>query len=225
MLLTTALLTTYATYVGISLLSDIIRYEVPAWNLRGKGYLWTQYGSLLAWALNKQMRIGAITLLCLLTCPLVWGLLSYHSYLIWAGTTTNETMKWSDLGADMSDGFAFKRTLPNGRVKDVRFEPLWTRWPVESDHVISRSYDGRPPRADIIGSGEWQRVWKLADIQNLYDLGLKYNFRDIFWPEYSSKNLSHTSRSSLRHIFSHSSGTSNENLQILNFRASPSRKD
>ncbi|KHJ31451.1 putative dhhc zinc finger domain-containing protein [Erysiphe necator] len=151
---TTALLTTYATYVGISLLSEDIRKELPSWTIRGRGYSWTQYS----------------------------GLLSYHLYLIWIGATTNETLKLSELSADMADGYVFKRSLCKGRLKNQRYEPLWTRWPTESSHIITRSFDGQHPDSKIIGSGEWERIWNLSDIPNLYDLGLVNNLRDIFLP-------------------------------------------
>ncbi|CAD6502457.1 BgTH12-05049 [Blumeria graminis f. sp. triticale] len=191
LLASTAFLSTYATYVGLSILSDLVRIEIPNWSLRGKGYAWSQYFNTLAWALNQQMRIGAVTLLCLLTSPLILGLLSYHLYLIWAGMTTNESMKWSDLQADISDGYAFIRALPKDRQKDDRYEPLWTQWPKESDYILTRSHDGLP-RHNIIGTGEWEPVWKLDNIENLYDLGLAQNLKDIFRPANSFKNSEHT---------------------------------
>ena len=86
--------------------------------------------------------MGAVTLLTLLTSPLVWGLLGYHIYLIWAGTTTNESMKWSEWQADMSDGFAFKRALPEDRQKDTNIESSWNRWPAESEQIVLRLGDG-----------------------------------------------------------------------------------
>lgn len=188
---TTALLTVYATYVGLSLLSASIQKELPIWTFYGKGYTWTQYGNILAWAFNKHLRIGAITLLCLLSSPLVLGLLVYHLYLIWAGTTTNETLKWSDLRSDMADGYAFQRSLPIDRQKNERYESLSVQWPCESEHIITRSYDGRPPNPIIIGIGEWKRVWKLDDIRNLYDLGFMKNLQDIFWPRCPNRRVDH----------------------------------
>ncbi|RKF53211.1 Palmitoyltransferase SWF1 [Golovinomyces cichoracearum] len=189
LVLSTTFLTTCATYFGMSLLSEMVRKQFPGWNIRGIGYSWTQYTSALAWALNKEVGIGSITLLCLFTSPMISGLLIYHLYLIWAGTTTNETMKWSDLSSDMSDGFAFRRNLSLHRKRDERYEPLWTRWPKESEHIISRSYDGQTPNPNIIGYGKWERVWSLADIPNLYDLGFYNNLRDIFWPVYTFKRV------------------------------------
>lgn len=48
-----------------------------------------------------------------------------------------------------------------------------------------RTEDGMPPRGpEAIGVGEWQRVWKLADVENLYDLGFWDNLWDVCWPRY-----------------------------------------
>jgi hypothetical protein len=183
LLFTTATLTTYATYIGHSLLSAMIVEHIPLWSLSGKGFTWSQYWNIIAWALQEKTRMGGVTMLCLLTSPLVWGLLGYHLYLVWAGTTTNESMKWSDWKEDMSDGLAFKRMLPENRQKDLNLEPR-TRWLAESQQVVLRTGDGLPPRGFDGGVGEWNRVWKLADIENLYDLGFWGNLRDIFGPRY-----------------------------------------
>jgi palmitoyltransferase len=169
----------------MSVLSDVVRKEVPAWNLLGRGFIWSQYFHVWAWTLQEKTRMGAVTLLALLTSPLVWGLLGYHIYLIWAGTTTNESMKWSDWQAEMSDGYVFKRSLPEDRQKDTSIEFPWTRWPVESEQIILRTEDVMSPRGpQAIGVGEWQRVWKLRDVENLYDLGFWDNLKDVFWPRY-----------------------------------------
>ncbi|KAF4637673.1 hypothetical protein G7Y89_g391 [Cudoniella acicularis] len=181
----TATLITYATYIGFSILSNEIFKHLPNWTWRGKGYVWSQYFNIWAWALQEYTRIGGVTLLCLLTAPLVWGLLGYHFYLIWAGTTTNESMKWSDWAIEMADGYAFKRAIPSNRQKDTTIEPAWTRWPVESEQVVVRTEDGLPPiREGVVGVGEWERVWKLRDVENLYDLGFWDNLKDVFWPRY-----------------------------------------
>ncbi|KAJ5040886.1 uncharacterized protein L3040_005445 [Drepanopeziza brunnea f. sp. 'multigermtubi'] len=183
LLFTTGVLTAYATYVGFSILSDEARKEIPSWTFRGQGLTWFQFWYVWAWVLQEYTRIGAVTLLCLLTTPLIFGLLGYHVYLIWAGTTTNESMKWSDWEAEMADGFAFKCLLPADREKDERIEPAWTRWPVESQQLVSRTADGQPPRGPGgIGAGEWERVWRLADVENLYDLGFWDNLADVFFP-------------------------------------------
>jgi palmitoyltransferase len=161
--------------------------HIPSWNLSGKGFTWSEYFNICAWALQEKTRMGAVTLLCFLISPLVWGLLGYHFYLIWAGTTTNESMKWSDWQAEMMDGYVFKRKLPGDRQQDNNYEPAWTAWPVESEQIVLRTEDGMPPRgAEAIGIGEWERVWKLADIENMYDLGFRDNLMDVFWSRYGS---------------------------------------
>jgi hypothetical protein len=189
LLLTTATLTSYATYLGTSILCSQTRKELPSWTLFGSGFTWSQYANIWAWSLQENTRIGAVALLCLLSSPLIWGLLGYHIYLIWAGTTTNESMKWSDWQADMADGLAFKRSLSLDRVKDELIEPVWTRWPVESEQIVLRTEDGLPPNAPgVIGTGEWERVWKLADAENLYDLGFWDNLKDVLWPRYGFRH-------------------------------------
>lgn len=56
-------------------------------------------------------------MLATMTCPLALGFLVYHIYLIWAGTTTNETAKWTDLREDILDGLVWK-----AKIKDVSSE-------------------------------------------------------------------------------------------------------
>ena len=190
LLLSTAFLETYGAYLGVTLVSAIIRAQLPpetglpAWTLTGEGYTWSQYFNILAWMLQEHTRIGAVTLLCLLTTPLVYGLFGYHIYLLWAGTTTNESMKWSDWKEDIADGCAFKRRLPENRRKDTEIEALWTTWPIEPCEVLSRT-DGLPPEEDHIGIGEWEQIWKLTDVENIYDVGLFDSLRDVFLPRKS----------------------------------------
>lgn len=182
LLLTTGILTVYATKVGLSLLSSQIFMHLPKWNLLGSGFTWSEYFQIWAWALQENVRIGAVTLLCLLLTPLVWAFLGYHMYLIWAGTTTNESMKWSDWQADMSDGFAWKRTLPQDRPRDPSIEPECDRWPCESLQILMQTEDGDPPRGEgAIGVGQWEQVWRLKDVENLYDLGFWDNLMDVFF--------------------------------------------
>jgi hypothetical protein len=182
LLLTTAILISYASYVGFSILSAEILKNLSSWTPTGKGYTWGVYINIWAWAMQEYTRIGAVTLLCLLTAPLVWGLLGYHLYLIWAGTTTNESMKWSDWTVEMHDGLAFKRPIPSSRIKNEEYESAFMTWPVESQQVLVRTSNGKPPKMEFeIGEGEWVRVWRLRDVENLYDLGLWDNLRDVFF--------------------------------------------
>lgn len=92
-------------------------------------------------------------------------------------------MKWSDWQAEMNDGFAFKRILPLDRHRNERIEPVWHSWPCDSQQILLRTDDGSPPRLEgNMGVGDWERVWKLKDIENLYDLGFWDNLMDVFFP-------------------------------------------
>lgn len=187
LLLSTGVLTQYGGCLGLSILSAKMRAEYPEWSLWLPSAQMDLKAWLLVWSwgLQDTVAMGSVTMLALLTSPLVWGLLVYTVYLIYCGTTTNESLKWSDWKAEMEDGFAFKRRMPPNRAKDLRFEPAWTRWPVETEQILVRTEDGRPPPADdgrIPGEGEWIRVWSLRDVENLYDLGLWDNLLDVFQP-------------------------------------------
>ena len=130
------------------------------------------------------VAMGAVTLLALMTSPLVWGLFGYHVWLVYCGTTTNEAMKWSDWQVEMDEGFAFKRGMDGQRVRNVAVEPAWTRWPAETEQVLVRTHDGHPPSRDDAwpGVGEWEAVWRLRDVENLYDLGFWDNLLDVLVP-------------------------------------------
>ncbi|OLN85100.1 Palmitoyltransferase SWF1 [Colletotrichum chlorophyti] len=186
LLLTTAILTSYGALLGFSLLSTKIASEYPRWSIwPSKGMDIKEYLLIWSWALQDNVGMGAVTLLAAMTSPLVWGLLGYTAWLIYCGTTTNESLKWSDWKAEMDDGCAFKRSMPADRIKNTRFEPQRTRWPLDTQQVLARTDDGMTPPSDAPGEGEWERVWNLRDVENLYDLGLWDNLADIFIPDYT----------------------------------------
>jgi palmitoyltransferase len=188
LLLTTGILTLYGGCLGLNLISTTIRTQYPLWTIwpfssTSSSQTWNQY--FLSWQYGLQFSVGmgAVTMLALLTSPLVWGLLAYHIWLVYCGTTTNESMKWADYQADMDDGLVFKRKMAPDRPKNPRIEPVWTRWPVESEQVLVRTEDGKPPRGgDLPGIGDWEPVWNLRDVENLYDLGFWDNLLDVLWP-------------------------------------------
>jgi hypothetical protein len=89
-------------------------------------------------------------------------------------------MKWTDWREEMTGGFVFKRSLPSDRQKDERIEPAWNSWPLESEQVVVVSENELPPTY-ALGAGEWSRVWKLRDVENIYDLGFVDNMLDVFF--------------------------------------------
>ncbi|OIW25272.1 zf-DHHC-domain-containing protein [Coniochaeta ligniaria NRRL 30616] len=193
LLLTTGLQTLYGGVLGAGIIAAKVRTRYPGWSVWpwGNGAPpFKQYLLAWGWGIQDKVGMGAVTMLALLTSPLVWGLLAYHAWLIYCGTTTNESMKWSDWQADMDDGTVFRRKLPADRAKDPRVEPVWTRWPVEAEQIIVRTDDGKPPQSKhpLPGVGEWEPAWRLRDVENLYDLGLWDNLLDVFFPGYSFRD-------------------------------------
>lgn len=194
LLLSTAWLTTYGAILGTGVITRCIQTLHPGWRLwKPATFSWHDYLVLLTFGIQDDFGVGSVTMLTMLITPLVWGLLGYHLYLIYCGTTTNESMKWQDWQLEMDDGFAFKRAMPRERVKDPRWEPAWTRWPVESVQILVRTDDGSPPEpTGPPGVGEWERVWHLRDVENLYDLGFWDNLVDVLIPGYSFRGESVT---------------------------------
>ncbi|OJD30380.1 zf-dhhc-domain-containing protein [Diplodia corticola] len=203
----------------------------------------------------ESIKVGGLSilgvgLLAALTWPLPLGLLAYHTYLIWAGMTTNEASKWADLRDQMRDGhiyagklwgssnasehlpsqrgrpstrggryahsraratsnsfaeFGFtsgevgrriarENTQEKGTGSDsgyssddnkIHASTNPTRWPNNPCQVLVRTGDGEPPRevpqqlTGLVDEGSWKRVWRLADIENIYDLGFWDNLEDV----------------------------------------------
>jgi palmitoyltransferase len=187
LLLTTGIQTLYGGLLGAGIIAAKVRTRYPGWSIwpwGGGAMPMKEYLVAWSWGIQSRVGMGAVTMLALLTTPLVWGLLAYHVWLIYCGTTTNESMKWSDWQADMDDGVVFRRKMPADRIKDPRVEALWTRWPVEAEQIIVRTEDGKPPdsRIPLPGVGDWEPVWRLKDVENLYDLGFWDNLLDVFFP-------------------------------------------
>ncbi|TRX94312.1 hypothetical protein FHL15_004779 [Xylaria flabelliformis] len=187
LLLSTALLTTYGGALGLSMISENARARSSIFSLwKHPQQSWHHYFILLTYGIQSDVGVGSVTLLVVMTSPLVWGLLGYHAYLIYCGTTTNESMKWQDWQVEMDDGFAFRRRLPIPRNRHPKFEASWTRWPVEPAQILVRTVDGEQPNdTSLPGEGSWERVWHLRDIENIYDIGFWDNLVDIFVPNHS----------------------------------------
>ncbi|KAI9151793.1 Palmitoyltransferase SWF1 [Paramyrothecium foliicola] len=188
LLLSAAILTSYGGLLGTSIIGSALKERHPGWSMWPSKSMGTnKWISIWGMGIHKNAKLGATTLLALLTSPLVWGLFIYTFYLVYCGTTTNESLKWSELQEDMADGYAFKRKLPTVRRKDRRYESDVTRWPVEPEQVLMVTQNGQqpPPDAQLPGEGQWERVRWLRDIENLYDLGLWDNLADIFLPHYA----------------------------------------
>ncbi|KAL1888120.1 palmitoyltransferase swf1 [Ceratocystis pirilliformis] len=185
LLLSTAVLASYGGILGFSILKDKILIRYPLWSpWKPAGMTWRDYMLIWSWGLEHNTRIGAVSLLAILCSPMVWAFLFYTVFLIYCGTTTNESLKWSDWRLEMKEGFVFKRAMSLTREKYLSVEPAITRWPVETEQIIVRTADGSLPDPQCPGAGEWERVHSLRDIDNIYDLGFADNLRDIFFDNY-----------------------------------------
>jgi palmitoyltransferase ZDHHC4 len=132
------------------------------------------------------LSVAGVGLLAAFTTMLPFGLLAYHVYLIWAGTTTNENSKWSDWGEDMADGIVWAADLkaPNpGSDVGVPVHAICD-WPTRSRYCTVQTSDGRMPRSlpshmeEIVDNKSWRRVWRLANVENIYDLGFWDNLME-----------------------------------------------
>ncbi|PNH33993.1 hypothetical protein VD0002_g779 [Verticillium dahliae] len=186
LLLSTAILTTYGGALGYSILTAKIRARFPAWSVWPPSSLgWEDYFLIWSWGLQDDVSMGAVTLLSSMTTPLVWGLLIYTLWLIYCGTTTNESLKWTEWKEDMDDGLAFKRSMSTNRTRDPLRESATSRWPLDTQQVLVTTENGMPPAAGGPGQGEWERIWKMRDVENLYDMGLWDNMMDVFVKDYA----------------------------------------
>ena len=145
------------------------------------------------------LSIAGVGMLCAATGFLPLGLMTYHCYLIWAGMTTNESSKWADWRDDINDGLVFKanrrdlnthRALRkygdhSSRQSNGHNQPLEAlksgsepkiAWPVYSEQVLLYTENGQSPAGE---EALWTSVWSLNDVDNIYDLGGRNNFKEI----------------------------------------------
>lgn len=83
LLFSTAMLTAYGSWMGLHLVSDVIRArwaDFSMWPPAAKGYDWSQYLLMWSYGLQADVGVGAVSLLMLLTSPLIWGLWAYNMY-------------------------------------------------------------------------------------------------------------------------------------------------
>ncbi|KAK5113195.1 hypothetical protein LTR62_003531 [Meristemomyces frigidus] len=198
LLLSLAVLQVYGAYLAYYILRPQLQYTSPRF-IEGRR-TWSDVGTGMVRAINAGgLSIAGVGLLAASTATLPLGLLAYHCYLIWAGSTTNESQKWADWQDDMMDGYAFiasreklrthnRLRRSNGTSAATGIEnPALTLgvneanevhvpWPINSDQVIVRTSDGKPPQGQ---EALWKQVWKLEDVVNIYDLGGWQNFKAI----------------------------------------------
>ena len=201
LLFSLSLMLTYGGYLGYLVLDMVLQrislktsgaYAHKHWST---GQKWSEYGSMWAYALALDNRVGGIGLLAIFTAPMAWGFLLYHLYLIWAGMTTNESSKWEDWKYMTSIGIVFKLEKPwlvSTHHPQSQEEDPKVPWPASTQQVIEICEHGQKPKSGIETPPskldsvkqqeprEWVEVESLQQIENLYDLGFWDNLRDIF---------------------------------------------
>ena len=168
---------------------------------------WADWSRLMCLAVVDQVYMGAVLMLCALLSPLSATFTLYHLYLIWAGTTTNETTKWADRKDDIRDGTIFRADVGSGDETELEWgvggcegegegegkgegkgegreaeaEDECTTWPRKRRQLLFQIE--APGKTESLPRGElWQRVESLAEVDNIYDLGGLDNFRDVLFP-------------------------------------------
>ncbi|KAJ5899451.1 hypothetical protein N7495_004195 [Penicillium taxi] len=192
LLLSLSILLIYGTTLGYFLLCQTLQDMIPA-NVDMKLQAWATYIAIWGDVISSDPKIGSVTLLMLMTAPLAVAFLSYHTYLVWAGMTTNESAKWSDLKEDIFDGFVYKANRYQIDGPPPYFDLSDRPWPVQSDQVLitdedppmegfffarqsNRIFYDRDGEADI--DPLWTQLHSMRDVDNIYDLGLWNNLRE-----------------------------------------------
>ncbi|KAJ5495795.1 hypothetical protein N7539_000911 [Penicillium diatomitis] len=193
LLLALSVLLMYGTSLGHSLLLQTMHKIIPP-NVQEAMRSWSMYFHVWGIVITRDPRIGTVTLLMVMTAPLAIAFLVYHTYLIWAGMTTNESAKWADWKEDVLDGFVFKadRTQIDGAPSQVDYGDK--PWPVQSNQILVT--DDHPPLEGFVfeeggnsifypqeatsGSIDlrWTMLRHVEDLDNIYDLGFKRNLAD-----------------------------------------------
>lgn len=195
LLLSLSVLLVYGSYLGYTVLCQTWEQLVPPGSiLRVTKQSWTTFLNIWFVVLAKDVRIGVVFLLVLMTAPLAIAFLVYHTYLVWAGMTTNESGKWSELKEDVADGLVFRSTKRDIHGEADLAEMSSRSWPRRSDQVFILT-DGELPGEGYIPrytlnrdsqkgkpSGQinpkWTRVRSMREVDNIYDLGFWNNLRD-----------------------------------------------
>ncbi|PWY64090.1 hypothetical protein BO83DRAFT_411446 [Aspergillus eucalypticola CBS 122712] len=199
MILSLCLMLIYGSCLGYTLLYQTYDRLIPPGSpLRTTRQTWTAFCNIWAVVIAADIRIGAITLLMTMTAPLAAAFLVYHTYLIWAGMTTNESSKWSDWKEEVADGMAYKSSkaeIYGSSPLLAEYQSAQSFWPVSSDQVLILT-DGEPPKEGCLLSRDsneikqpsnrdapidrrWVQVQSMKEIDNIYDLGFWNNLRHV----------------------------------------------
>lgn len=188
LLLSLSVLLIYGSVLGYLLLCQTLEQYVSLDVREEMRESWITHINVWTSVITLDPKIGAVFLLMLMTAPLAVAFLVYHTYLVWAGMTTNETSKWSDWKEDVLDGFVYKANR-----NEVFGLSSPSDWPVHSDQILVT--DNEPPRGEYVLAStsnqiahqgrpdapvdvRWRRLRSMRDVDNIYDMGFWLNLRD-----------------------------------------------
>jgi hypothetical protein len=202
LLLSLSVLEFYGAYLSYHILHPFL--QTPPYQSFFSSEHLSHLGDAIVHAVNVGgLSIAGVGMLASSTAFLPLGLFVYHCYLIWAGMTTNESQKWADWRDDMADGLVFVSSRRAIRSHTMKRQEMQTHdatatadiklgvelglmagaeddpdvlWPVNSDQIVVRTNDGKPPKGQ---ESLWRRIWSLAEVENIYDLGGWDNFVDV----------------------------------------------
>jgi len=145
----------YVTYLSTFILIGIVDSE-QLWYYRDmQGVIQeTPYGYIFQYLVYTAVPIVALFLFTVFIGMVVYAFLAYHLYLIFRGTTTNETFKWSDVHRERNQFLQQQEKRKNT-----------TSIPIEEfeDEVNAPYVKGRP-------------------IVNIYNRGFAMNLFEVFFP-------------------------------------------
>lgn len=200
LLLSLSILLIYASCLGYSLMSQtFVQLFPPGSGVDLPRQNWIMFFNVWSIVIAWDVRIGTVALLAFMTAPLAMAFLVYHTYLVWAGMTTNESAKWGEWRDDVADGCVFKSTIHEvygaSSVPDQDHNSQLS-WPVSSDQLLVLT-EGNPPAKGctlsrrpnrviqpedprVPADPRWVRARSMEDVDNIYDLGFWNNLREVF---------------------------------------------
>lgn len=181
----------WGTWLSRALIHAAMERMLP----RGRGLTladmtWSAYAQAAGQVFIAETYLSAVFLLSFLCGILSWAFTAYHCYLLWAGTTTNETFKWSDLREDVKDGYIYMADETSEGFQKAYHDEHddWDHlvkpdvpWPRRQRQLLQRA---RPeePEYGLPREVRWSPVKDMTVVDNIYDLGWKENFRQALWP-------------------------------------------
>ena len=92
---------------------------------------------------------------------------------------TDSFSRWAGLRYAIEDEFVYKGLRSVVMQESVQQHERWSsHWPVRSDQIVVKTRDGRSLGGDAESPGSWRQVHSLAEVDNMYDIGLWRNLRD-----------------------------------------------